>query len=133
MVGGCACEGDGGAVSSAAERHCAADQADERPGLAKVGRGARALKVSAGPRSAVGPAPRSAGTNPAEHHPRGRILVEAGGSATPFPRGRTGPGRAPPEGYRGGGRGWAPGLRGPGPWWLWAGAGETEGPLGCGW
>ena len=41
------------------------------------------------------------------------------------PRGRTGPGRAPPDGYRGGGRGWAPRLRGPGPWWLWAGAGET--------
>ena len=78
-----------------------------------------------GPRSAEGPAPRSAGTNPAEHHPRGRILVEAGGSATPSPRGRTGPGRAPPDGYRGGGRGWAPGLRGPGPWWLWAGAGGT--------
>ena len=73
----------------------------------------------------MGPAPRSAGTNPAEHHPRGRILVEAGGSATPSPRGRTGPGRAPPEGYRGGGRGWAPGLRGPGPWWSWAGAVET--------
>ena len=31
-----------------------------------------ALEVSAGPRSAVGPAPGSAGTNPAEHHPRGR-------------------------------------------------------------
>ena len=84
-----------------------------------------ALQVSAGPRSAVGPAPRSTGTNPAEHHPRGRFLVEAGGSATPSPRGRTGLGRAPPEGYRGGGRGWAPGLRGPGPWWLWAGAVET--------
>ena len=89
-----------------------------------------ALEVSGGPRSAVGPAPRSAGTNPAEHHPRGRILVEAGGSATPSPRGRTGPGRAPPDGYRGGGRGWAPGLWGPGPWWLWAGAGETGQALG---
>ena len=106
LVDGCAREGDGGAVSSAAERHRAADRAEERPG-------------------SPGPAPRSAGTNPAEHHPRGRILVEAGGSATPSPRGRTGPGRAPPEGYRGGGRGWAPGLRGPGSWWLWAGAGET--------
>ena len=81
--------------------------------------------MSGGPRSAVGPAPRSAGTNPAEHHPRGRILVEAGGSATPSPHGRTGPGRARSDGYRGGGRGWALGLRGPGPWWLWAGAGET--------
>ena len=97
------------------------------------------LELSGGPWSAVGPAPRSAGTNPNEHHPRGRILVEAGGSATPSPRGQTRPGRAPPEGYRGGGRGWAPGLRGPGPWWLWAGAGETglvrggvEGPGGLG-
>ena len=27
----------------------------------------------------MGPAPCSAGTNPAEHHPRQRILVEAGG------------------------------------------------------
>ena len=87
LVGGRAREGDGGAVSSAAERHRAADRAEERPGLAKVGRGARALEVSGGPRSAVGPAPRSAGTNPAEHHPRGRILSEAGGSATPSPRG----------------------------------------------
>ena len=94
-------------------------------GWPKSAREPGALEASAGPRSAVGPAPRSAGTNPAEHHPRGRILVEAGGSATLSPRGRTGPGRAPPEGYRGGGRGWAPGLRGPGPWWLWAGAGET--------
>ena len=93
-----------------------------RPGGGAAGGG----QSRPGPRSAVGPAPRSAGTNPAEHHPRGRILVEAGGSATPSIRGRTGPGRAPPEGYRGGGRGSAPGLRGPGPWWLWAGAGETE-------
>ena len=119
LVGGCAREGDGGAVSSAAERHRAADRAEERLGLAEVGWRAR------GPRSAVGPAPRSAGTNPSEHHPRGRILVEAGGSATPSPRVRTGPGRAPLDGYRGGGRGLAPGLRAPGPWWLWAGAGET--------
>ena len=36
-----------------------------------------ALPVAGGPRTVMGPAPRSAGTNPAEHHPRGRILVEA--------------------------------------------------------
>ena len=84
-----------------------------------------ALEVSGGAQSAPGPAPPSAGMNPTEHHPRGRTLVEAGGSATPSPRGQTRPGRAPPEGYRGGGRGGAPGLRGPGPWWLSAGAGET--------
>ena len=48
-----------------------------------------------GRRSAVGPAPRSAGTNPAEHHPRGRILVEAGGAPRrPLRRNRTGTGPA---------------------------------------
>ena len=124
-MGGCARKKVGGAVSSAAERHRAADRAEERPGLAKVGQGARGARgvggaaVSRGARTPLG------GDEPAEHHPRGRILVEAGGSATPSPRGRTGPGRAPPEGYWGGRRGWAPGPRGPGPWWLWAGAGET--------
>ena len=44
LVGGCAREGDGGAVSSAAERHRAADRAEERPGLAQVGRGARGAR-----------------------------------------------------------------------------------------
>ena len=125
LVGGCAREGDGAAVSSAAERHRAADRAEERPGLAKVGRGARGARgvggaaVGGGARTPLGgdefPRASSTGANPGG----------GGGSATPSPRGRTGPGRAPPEGYRGGGRGWAAGLRGPGPWWLWAGAGET--------
>ena len=60
LVGGCAREGDGGAVSSAAERHCAADRAEERPGLAKVGRGARGARgvggaaVSGGARTPLG-------------------------------------------------------------------------------
>ena len=67
-----------------------------------------------GPRSAVGPAPRSAGTNPAEHHPRGRILVEAGGErhAVPSRPNRTGTG--PPDGYRGGRAGLGTGAPGPG-------------------
>ena len=60
LVGGCAREGDGGAVSSAAERHRAADRAEERPGLAKVGRGARGARgvggaaVSGGARTPLG-------------------------------------------------------------------------------
>ena len=107
------------------ERHRSADRGGGAAGAGQSRPGSPGRPRRSGPRSAEGPAPRSAGTNPAEHHPRGRILVEAGGSATPSPRGRTGPGRAPPDGYRGGGRGWAPGLRGPGPWWLGAGAGET--------
>ena len=58
--GGGAREGDGGAVSSAAERHRAADRAEERPGLAKVGRGARGAQgvggaaVSGGARTPLG-------------------------------------------------------------------------------
>ena len=60
LVGGRAREGDGGAVSSAAERHRAADRAEERPGLAKVGRGARGAQgvggaaVSGGARTPLG-------------------------------------------------------------------------------
>ena len=60
LVGGCAREGDGGAVSSAAERHRVADRAEERPGLAKVGRGARGARgvggaaVSGGARPPLG-------------------------------------------------------------------------------
>ena len=60
LVGGCAREGDGGAVSSAAERHRAADRAEERPGLAKVGRGSRGARgvggaaVSGGARTPLG-------------------------------------------------------------------------------
>ena len=52
LAGGCAREGDGGAVSSAAERHRAADRAEERPGVAKVGRGARGARGVGG--AAVG-------------------------------------------------------------------------------
>ena len=77
----------------------------------------------------MGPAPRSAGTNPAEHHPRGRILVEAGG--VPHRPLAAEPDRdGPRQGHRGGGLGWAPGLRGPGPSSAWAGAGETGRALG---
>ena len=60
LVGGCAREGDGGAVSSAAEHHRAANRAEERPRLAKVGRGARGAPgvggaaVSGGARTPLG-------------------------------------------------------------------------------
>ena len=60
LVGGRAREGDEGAVSSAAESHRAADRAEERPGLAKVGRGARGARgdggaaVSGGARTPLG-------------------------------------------------------------------------------
>ena len=117
--------GGGGAVSSAAERHRAADRGSEvagagqrrpgSPGRLWCGGGA----VSDGARTPLGGdesrrAP-STGANPGG----------GGGSASPSPRGRTGPGRTPPDGYRGGGRGWVPGLWGPGPGSSRAGAGET--------
>ena len=60
LVGGRAREGDGCAVSSAAERHRAANWAEERPGLAKVGRGARGARgvggaaISGGARTPLG-------------------------------------------------------------------------------
>ena len=75
----------------------------------------------------------SAGTNPAEHHPRGRILVEPGGAprhplaAEPDRDGprRRDPGGAGGAGHRGSGaRG--PGVRGPA-------RARPGGPLGCGW
>ena len=113
LVGGCAREGDGGAVSSAAERHRAADRAEERPGLAKVGRGARGARGVGG--AAVGGGARTplGGTNPAERHPRGANPGGGGGSATPSPRGRTGPGR-PRRRDTGGRAGLGTGAPGPG-------------------
>ena len=126
LVGGCAREGDGGAVSLAAERHRAADRAEERPGLAKVGRGARGARgvggaaVSGGARTPLGGdesrRASSTGANPGGgggEAPRRPLAAEPD---------RDGPRR---RDTGGGGRGWAPGLRGPGPWWSWAGAGET--------
>ena len=107
------------------ERHRSADRGSGAAGAGQSRPGSPGRPRRWGPRSAEGPAPRSAGTNPAEHYPRGRTLVEAGGA----PRR---PLAAEPDGdgprrmdTGGGGRGWAPGLQGPGPWWLWTGAGET--------
>ena len=126
LVGGCAREGDGGAVSSAAERHRAADRAEERPGLAIVGRGARGARGVRGAAFSGGARTPLGGDECRRASSTGPNRGGGGGERHAVVRGRTGPGRAPPEGYRGGGRGWAPGLRGPGPWWLWAGAGETR-------
>ena len=59
--------------------------AEEGLGLAKVGQGARGAHGAGVPRSSTGPAPRSAGTKPFEHGPRGRIVVEAGGGRLAVP------------------------------------------------
>ena len=101
-----------------------------RPGLAKVGRGARGARGAGGHGQRRGPHPAWRGQIPLSIIRGGQILVEAGGSATRSPRGRTGPGRAPPDRYRGGGRGSAPGLlvaegrRGGDQTGLWARNGE---------
>ena len=103
-------------MSSAAERHRAADR-----GRGAVGAGqswpqspgrsrSRGAAVSGGARTPLGGdesrRASSTGANPGG----------GGGSATPSPRGRTGPGRAPPDGYRGGGRGWGEPREAPGGW-----------------
>ena len=99
--------------------------AGARPGLAKVGRGARGAAGDGGAANGDGARTPLGGDESRRAPSTGANPGGGGGSATPSPRGRTGPGRAPPEGYREGGRGWAPGLRCPGPGRLWAGAGET--------
>ena len=135
LVGGCAREGDGGAVSSAAERHRAADRAEERPGLAKVGRGARGARgvggaaVSGGARTPLGGdesrRASSTGANPGGG--RGKR------HAVPSRPNRTGTG--PAGGVPGGRAGLGTGAPGPGSLvvvgrhggdraGLWAAAGE---------
>ena len=116
------------------ERHRVADRGRGAAGVGQSRPGTPGRSWCWGPRSAVGPAPRSAGTNPAKHHPRGRALVEAGGvplrtlAAEPDRDGprRMDTGGAGGAGHRGsvarvpGGRGPARGRPG-GPW---AAAGE---------
>ena len=115
------------------ERNRSADRGSGAAGAGQSRPGSPGRPRCWGPRSAMGPAPCSAGTNPAEHHPRGRALVEAGGTATPSPRGRTGPGRA--RRMDTGGAGGA-GLRGSVarvPGGCGPARGGPGGPLGCGW
>ena len=82
-----------------------------------------------------GPHPTPRGRIPPSIIHGGESWWRQGGSATPSPRRRTGPGRAPPEGNGGGERGLAPGLQGRGSLvvvgrrgadqaGLWAAAGE---------
>ena len=143
-------------MSSAAERHRAADRGrgavgagQSRPGSPGRSR-CRGAAVSGGARTPLGGdesrRASSTGANPGG----------GGGSAMPSPRGRTGPGRAPPDGYRGGRAGLGTGAPGPGslvvvgrrggdragPWaaageggaWKgWAGSrANPEGPSGAG-
>ena len=134
LVGGCAREGDGGAVSSAAERHRAADRAEERPGLARVGRGARGAggvggaAVSGGARTPLG------GDESRRASSRGANLGGGGGQRHTVPS-RLKPDRDGPRRRDTGGAGGAghrscgarvPGGCGP----AWGRPGE---PLGCGW
>ena len=114
------------------ERHRAADRGRGAAGAGQSRPGSPGRSWCWGPRSAMGPAPCSAGTNPAEHHPRGRILVEAGGvphrplAAEPD---RDGPRRMDTGGAGGAGHRGSearvPVVRGPA-------RGRPGGPWGCG-
>ena len=137
LVGGCAREGDGGAVSSAAERHRVADRADERPGLAKVGRGARGARgvggaaVNGGARTTLGGdesrRASSTGANPGggggeRHAVPSRPNRTGTGPAGGIPGGRAGLGTGAP-----GPRSLVVvGRRGVDRAGLWAAAGEGE-------
>ena len=156
LVGGCAREGDGAAVCSAAERHRAADRAEERPGLAKVGRGARGARgvggavVSGGARTPLGGdesrRASSTGANPGggggeRHAVPSRPNRTGTGPAGWIPGGRVGLGTGAPGpgslvvvGWRGGDRAgpWAAAGEG-GAWKGRAGSGANpERPPGAG-
>ena len=115
------------------ERHRAADRGRGAAGAGQSRPGSPGRSWCWGPRSAMGPAPCPAGTNPAEHHPWGRILVEAGGvphrplAAEPD---RDGPRRMDTGGAGGAGHRGSearvPVVRGPA-------RGRPGGPWGCGW
>ena len=115
------------------ERHRAADRGRGAAGAGLSRPGSPGRSWCWGPRSAMGPAPCSAGTNPAEHHPRGRILVEAGGvphrplAAEPD---RDGPRRMDTGGAGGAGH-WGSEARVPVVRGL--ARGRPGGPWGCGW
>ena len=123
-----ACSGGRGSVRSTAKRHRVAVRS--WPGLAKVGQGDRGAAGDGGAADGDGARTPLDGDQSRRAPSTGANPGGGGGSATPSPRGRTGPGRAPTEGHRGGGLGWAPGLRGPGPGSAWAGAWETWWALG---
>ena len=79
--------------------------AGARPGLAKVGRGARGAAGDGGAADGDGARTPLGGDESRRAPSTGANPGGGGGSATPSPRGRTGPGRAPPEGHRGVGLG----------------------------
>ena len=134
LVGGCAREEDGDAVSLAAERHRAADRAEERPGLAKVGRGARGARgVRGGRGQRWGPHPARRGRIPPSIIHGGESWWRRGGAPRPplaAEPNRDGPrrrdtGGAGGTGHRGSGAR-VPGDCGPA-------RGRPGRPLGCGW
>ena len=127
--------GGGVAVCSAASATVRLTGEEGRPGLAKVGRGARGARGAGGHGQRRGPHPARRGRIPPSIIHGGESWWRRGGSATPSPRGRTGPGRALPDGYRGGRAGLGSGAPGPGSLvavgrrggdraGLWAAAGE---------
>ena len=88
--------------------------AEERPGLAKAGRGARGARGDGGAEVSDGARTPLGGDESRRASSTGANPGGGGGSASPSPCGRTGPGRAPPEVYRGGRAGLGTGALGPG-------------------
>ena len=100
---------EGGVVGSAAELQQRLPGAAERPGLAKVGRGAQCKAGAGAPGLSWGPHLARRGRIPPGTIHGGESWWRWGVRHTvPWRPNRAG--TAPPERYRGGGRSWAPGL-----------------------
>ena len=87
--------------------------AGARPGLAKVGLGAQCAAGDGGAADGDGARTPLSGDESRRAPSTGANPGGGGESATPSPRGRTGPGWAPPEGHRGGGLGLGTEVGGP--------------------
>ena len=74
-----ACSGGGGRCARSPSVTVWPSVAGARPGLARVGRGARGAVRDGGAADGDGARTPLGGDESAEHHPRGRILVEPGG------------------------------------------------------
>ena len=134
LAAGCTREGDRGAVSSAAERHRAADRAEERPGLAKIGRGAKGARGDGG--AAVGGGARTplSGDESRRASSTGGESWWRRGGAPRRPLAAE-PDRDGPRRWDTGGAGGA-GHRGSGarvPGGCGPARGRPGGPMGCGW
>ena len=115
--------GVGGSVPSAAKGHRAVVRGEARLGLGKDGLGTRGATGVGRATDDLGARTLLGGAEPRRAPSTGANHGGDRGSASPSPRGHTGPGRTPPEGHRGGRAGLSSGA-------LWPGSREYVGRRG---